>query len=163
MYCNQSDKTVCVKSGYWIGYDRSNGGISTYHLMSRFCPYGYCSYKSSKYYKLTYTLPALESHNALDEYICGPERTGTLCGHCSAGYSVFFHSTSYKCSTDYICEFGIVFYIFSEILPITIISLIIIFFKCYKILRLKKLLPGCCTNKSTCAQSRESIQKLKAL
>lgn len=129
MYCNQREQTAVLKSGYWIGNGRSDYINATHHLMSGHCPSSFCSYnKSNKYFKYTYTLPASISYNELDEYICGPERTGILCGQCSNGYSAFFHSTTYKCMIDYKCEYGWIFYILSEIIPITAIFLVVIIF-----------------------------------
>ena len=129
IYCNQKEKTAILKSGYWIGNSRSENGNATHHIMSGLCPNGFCSYNISyKYLKNTYKLPALTSHDKLEEYICGLNRTGVLCGHCSNGYSAFFHSTTYKCSLDYKCEYGWIFYVLSEIIPITSMFLIIIFF-----------------------------------
>ena len=129
MYCNEREQTAVIKSGYWIGNERSDYINVTHHLMSGHCPNSFCSYnKSNKHFKYTYTLPASTSYDKLDEYICGPERTGVLCGQCCNGYSVFFHSTTYKCLINFKCEYGWIFYILSEILPITAIFLVIVFF-----------------------------------
>lgn len=129
LYCNQREQTAVLKSGYWIGNDRNENVNLTHQLMSGLCPNNFCSYnKSSKYFEYTYTLPASTSYDKLDEYICGPDRTGILCGQCSDGNSVFFHSITYKCSINVKCKYGGIFYILSEIIPITAIFLIIIFF-----------------------------------
>ena len=129
LYCNQREQTAVLKSGYWIGNGKNENTSSTRYLMSGHCPNNFCSYnKSTKYFKYTYTLPASSSYDKLDEYICGLDRTGILCGQCSNGYSVFFHSTTYKCSINVKCEYGWIFFILSEMVPITAIFLIIIFF-----------------------------------
>ena len=61
--------------------------------------------------------------------VCAENRQGTACSQCKEGYSVYFHSKTNKCGNSYhLCSFGIIFYILSEIIPITFLFFAIVFF-----------------------------------
>ena len=63
----------------------------------------------------------------LMNFICGLTRTGELCGQCRDNFSVFFHSKLYKCEQEsYLCNYGILFYILSELLPLTLLFIAIL-------------------------------------
>ena len=99
--------------GYWVG-ECENGTLCTGN-----CPYGFCSYNHSKNYRLPGSL------SDLDAYICGDTRTGVLCGECRPGYSVSYHSYTYTCTSNKNCKYGILFYIVSELLPLTLVFAIV--------------------------------------
>ena len=99
--------------GYWVG-ECENGTLCTGN-----CPYGFCSYNRSKNYRLPGSL------SELDAYICGDTRTGVLCGECRPGYSVSYHSYTYTCTSNKNCKYGILFYIVSELLPLTLVFAIV--------------------------------------
>lgn len=66
--------------------------------------------------------------SALDGVICGTERTGLLCGKCRENYSAFYHSQDLKCTHNSRCKrtIGWLFYIISEICPVTVLFLTVI-------------------------------------
>ena len=66
--------------------------------------------------------------NTNHELICSENRMGKLCGNCTANHSVYYHSNSYKCGEESYCKYGILLYILSEILPLTIVFMVIIAF-----------------------------------
>ena len=51
-----------------------------------------------------------------------------LCTRCANGYTVFYHSPNLECFQRNNCAFGIPLYIVSELLPVTIIFLVILIF-----------------------------------
>jgi len=128
--CNMAEYVALIGRGYFIGYFKENNGSEfgkDTHQFSSYCPPGYCSTnrpneKSSREYKLTNTSSIAE----LDELICGPNRTGRVCGRCKQGYSVFYHSSKYQCKKSSRCHLGVVFYLLTEILPVTLFFLVII-------------------------------------
>ena len=105
-----------VIHGYWVG-ECKNGTLCT-----GICPYGFCSYNGSEDYRLPGTV------SELDEFICGSTRTGVLCGECRDGYSVNYHSHTYTCTSDDNCKYGWLLYIVSELLPLTVVFVIVIAF-----------------------------------
>ena len=105
-----------VIPGYWVG-ECENGTLCTGN-----CPFGFCLYNGSKEYRLP------ESMSELDRYICGETRTGVLCGKCQPGYSVSYHSYTYTCTSNDNCKYGWLLYIVSELLPLTIVFIIVMAF-----------------------------------
>ena len=58
--------------------------------------------------------------------LCSNKRTGKLCGQCKENNSVYYHSNTLKCSDEKLCSYGVLFYLLSEILPLTILFIVII-------------------------------------
>ena len=109
--CNS--KRAYILNGYWVGICR-DGSICTSH-----CPLGFCKYNHSE-------LP--ETAEELEEFICGRERRGVLCGECQPDYSVNYHSYNYKCSENTLCNVGWLLYIISELLPLTVVFIFVMTF-----------------------------------
>ena len=120
--CDHSTTKAYISHGFWIGYCSSADKSS---LCTAHCPLGFCSYNGTKTGPV-HLLPARSSE--LDAFICGPTRTGVLCGKCRGNYSVYFHCHTYKCGPDHLCNIGWLFYIMSELLPLTVLFLLIMFF-----------------------------------
>ena len=116
------DPKVLLKHGYWMGYCSSNSTT----LCTTFCPYGFCSYHDMEPEARVHPLP--DDSSLLDFKICGPYRTGRLCSKCVNGSSVYFHSWRYTCGSEHLCHVGWVFYLISEILPLTLFFIIILVF-----------------------------------
>lgn len=64
----------------------------------------------------------------LDEAICGRSRTGKICGDCRIGYTTHFHSPNFFCKSvqDHTCRIGWFFYVFSELLPVSVVFLTVL-------------------------------------
>ena len=58
--------------------------------------------------------------------MCQNTRQGFLCGECNINTSVFFNSYHPKCQQNHNCAFGPLFYIVCELLPISIVFIVII-------------------------------------
>ena len=113
---------VYLKQGYWMGYC-SNDSTK---LCTTFCPYGFCSYNKMNSISDWYILP--NDSSLLDQQICGPYRTGTVCSECTDGHSIYFHSWKITCGSEELCDWGWFFYLLSEIVPLTVLFVIIIVF-----------------------------------
>ena len=114
---------VSIRHGFWMGpCDSSNED----KLCTAYCPYGFCSYNGSQGGKPDHVLPSDQAQ--LDSSICGPERTGRVCSQCASERSVYFHSWQYRCGPETLCHFGWIFYILSEIIPLTLCFIGIIVF-----------------------------------
>ena len=84
----------------------------------------FCS-TSSTFLQISTLLPPEGRH--LMHFMCS-QRKGVLCGFCSDGLSVYFHSRDYHCGSESLCSYGLLFYALSELLPVVVIFTIIIFF-----------------------------------
>ena len=130
--CNDTEHTAFLKRGYWIGYHQKGNhkNKAEYgkeeNLLSGYCPRGYCfTNKPTETGDREYTLPNSTSIHDLDIFICGPHRTGVLCGRCVKNRSSYYHSTTYKCRDTDKCKWGWLFYLLSEILPVTTFFIVI--------------------------------------
>ena len=117
--CDLKGFRAIIKRGYWAGY------VENDTFVTGICPLAFCGYNDSSY-KREVALPKVTSADHLDEYVCGPTRTGILCGSCKQNYSVFYHSPSYSCHKSNHCELGWLFYILSELVPVTVTFVIIL-------------------------------------
>ena len=107
--------------GSWIGYDHDKNE-SEDSLHTGYCPFGFCSHTDDL------LLPSRANREELNNVVCSNSRNGVLCGQCKAGNSVRYHSLHFECKSDELCKWGVLFYILSEIVPVTIIFLIVMFF-----------------------------------
>ena len=117
--CNLTLMQAYRNRNFWIGYD-SERTESEESLISGQCPFGFCSDNR--------LLPPTANRTSLSEVVCSASRTGILCGKCKTNLSIHYHSHTFKCKTDRFCKWGWLFFILSEVLPVTIIFLVIIFF-----------------------------------
>ena len=118
--CSRNDFVAIVRHGYWIGYV---DGETENDLLYSYCPGRRCFYSSQQ--NSSHKLPKYASRVILDKLVCGNEATGILCSACREGYSTNYHSNDLVCSKGS-CKLGWLFYILSELLPITVLFLIII-------------------------------------
>lgn len=113
--CDQS-LHVQIRSGFWAGYTVTEAGTSKFTTAA--CPLGFCN-KNNAGVQEDITLP--RNHSLLDKTICGPKRTGILCGKCAPRYTTHYHSPDYQCKEAKLCNVGWLFYILSERLPTTLL------------------------------------------
>ena len=118
--CSRNDFVAIVRHGYWIGYV---DGETENDFLYSYCP-GKCCFHSSPQ-SSSHKLTKYASRKELDELVCGNEATGILCSACREGYSTNYHSSDLVCSKKS-CKFGWFFYSASELLPITVLFLIVI-------------------------------------
>ena len=118
--CNHSEFVAIAWHGYWIGYV---DGETENNLLYSYCPSRRCFYRQQQYH--SHRLTRYASQKKLDRLVCGNETTGILCGSCRKGYSVTYHSIYGFCS-EKSCKFGWLLYIISELLPITLLFVVVI-------------------------------------
>ena len=114
----EGNRSLLVR-GFWIGWCKNHTIICTGR-----CPHGYCFYGGNTSEMIE--LPS--SMTNLDRFLCGKYRTGVLCNKCTNGSSVRYHSHSHQCYPNSLCSYGILFYISSEIVPLTIVFLLVMIF-----------------------------------
>ena len=122
--CKSTLFQAYILNGYWAGYE--GDPATPDNLMTAICPLGFCSYNATDFLSL-YLLPGNASKLELEIFMCGPSRSGTLCGQCNGNRSVYFHSSRFKCGPNQHCSLGWLLYIISELLPLTIVFLTVMF------------------------------------
>ena len=126
--CDVTEKVAYIGQGYWIGYIKSLKETEN-TLVSGHCPNSFCHTNNHLHPSTKYPLPDRPSRVILDQNICGSTRTGKICGTCRGKHSTFFHSINYTCSRNKHCKLGLLLYVLSELVPVTILFLIIILFR----------------------------------
>lgn len=115
--CDNKKFQAQLYIGYYAGYI-SYDDARPKTLITSTCPLGYCEHGNST----EISLPSNPSASEVDNVICKPmNRTGIICGDCIENHSVYYHSFSYRCGPNDYCHLGILFYLLSEILPVTIV------------------------------------------
>lgn len=116
--CNEQEFKAHVKRGYWIGYE-GNEKESDESLIVAHCPY--CHSHDN-------FLPSVASRQDLNKFMCEEShRTGIVCGKCVENHTTLFRSNNFECykNTHY-CKYGILFYILSEWIPVTVLFILVI-------------------------------------
>ena len=111
------DPEAYIQYGTWMG-----PCIATdTKLCTSSCPLGYCAH-GELYQRLTLDASVLE------QKICSPTRTGIACGSCKANHSVYYNSWTFRCGKEDKCHLGVLFFILSTLIPLTILFLVIVVF-----------------------------------
>ena len=107
--------------GYWAGLLPNFDGLVTGTCL--FCEYNFTS-------KSEFDIALPQNYSELNRAICGGTRTGTVCSECQSNYTVHFHSPSFKCKSKEPvgCKLGWLFYILSEIVPVTMVFIVVLVF-----------------------------------
>ncbi len=129
--CNRFKFQSKLSGGYWAGYSISNSSryATEYSdLLLSYCPQSQCFADSLD--AIEHTLPNTSSREELDDLICGgAHRTGILCSRCREGYAIHYHSGTNQCKQVMNkCRLGWLYYILSEIVPVTLVFLVITIF-----------------------------------
>lgn len=127
--CNDTVFSALLNRGFWMGYDQQGENGTEEYLRASYCPRGYCTTSDYKYISETeYKLPQNTSVSALSKAVCGVYRTGMVCGKCAGDNATYYHSSSFRCKNANKCHLGWLFYILSEVVPITLTFVFIMVF-----------------------------------
>ena len=118
--CDLDNFRSHLNLGYWAGF------IDGSKLVTSSCPF--CDYNLSSTSNTFVLLPRHRSE--LNKAVCGETRTGIACGRCQDEYTVHFHSPEFMCkpAEPAGCRFGWLFYILSELVPLTLVFITVLVF-----------------------------------
>ena len=126
--CNLEKFHSYLLPGYWVGVlEDVNVSTESSRLVTCTCPF--CDYdKNMSASEFEVVLPQNEFE--LTKTVCGKTRTGTVCGSCQDTFTVHYHSPDFLCKPKKPvgCKLGWLFYILSELVPVTIIFIIVLVF-----------------------------------
>ena len=117
--CLENSNAV-IDTGLWAGYIDEN--FATADCVTSLCDY----HNSESNRHREHILPL--NYSLLNDHVCALHRNGVLCGSCINGYTTYLHSPTYHCGESTHCQYGPLLYIVSEIIPVTGIFLVILFF-----------------------------------
>ena len=111
------DYHAVIAAGLWAGYIEEE-------FITADCATSLCTYHEENFEE--HVLPL--NYSFLNDYVCASHRTGVLCGTCNTGYTTYLHSPNYQCGESTHCQYGPLLYVISEIIPVTGLFLVILFF-----------------------------------
>ena len=126
--CNTTDFTSHIIPGYWAGRVRDERDQSREELVTSYCPLKFCYYEGRDTNISETRLP--QDYDHLNRAICGVAREGISCASCASGYTTHFHSPNFECKkvTKTPCNLGWLFYILSELVPVTVVFITLLLF-----------------------------------
>ena len=131
--CNSNDYfglTECDTNGFfsylipglWMGQINESNVTK---LATSICPHSFCNYNN----KTVRGVVLPQKSSELDRSMCGESREGILCGRCRKHYTAHFHSPKFQCWLENdLCKVGWLFYILSDLVPVTVVFIIVIVF-----------------------------------
>ena len=120
--CNDTSNQAKLTHRYWAGYINNSTSANNFRVAN--CPEGYCG-RNTEQNPLEVSLP--HSVHELNDAVCSENRHGIICAKCKNGTSVFYRAQpTFLCREETYCNFGILLYIISQIIPVTILFLILI-------------------------------------
>ena len=122
-----SNGSAAIANNYWAGYKNVSNATPD-NFLTGLCVTQLCNPTNCNDDDQLCSLPPTADAQELEKLICGENRHGRLCGRCVPNKSVYYHSDNFKCGDNTSCQYGIPIYIASELLPVTIIFLIILLF-----------------------------------
>ena len=127
--CDSDTLNSFLHPGYWAGVIKKENG-SNEELITSTCPFCDFSFRNTNTTGNGFELRLPRNSSNLDQAVCGETRTGYVCGKCKKNYTVHFHSPGYLCkpADPFGCKLGWLFYALSELVPVTIIFITILFF-----------------------------------
>ncbi|XP_064396731.1 uncharacterized protein LOC135343682 [Halichondria panicea] len=117
--CKVHTYRVIIEGGYWAGYTPQKNDLYTAQ-----CPFQFCSLNTTT--RREQILPNSREDLVNNSFFCDSTRQGILCGQCKWGHSTFYHSKTFTCGKNDNCDYGIIFYIFSELFPVFIFFTVIV-------------------------------------
>lgn len=126
--CDTNTSNSYILRDYWTGLVHLKDDPSRMELAIGICPPFFCDYNETDITSAGIKLP--QNTSLLNEAICGMSRMGTLCGDCNTGYTTHFHSPSFSCKPvkPGLCKVGWLFYILSELVPVTVTFVTVLVF-----------------------------------
>ncbi len=122
----QDDFHANILYGYWMGYISEHLVAKQNELLFSYCPFRRCSENS---HNISRMLPGNTNKSQLDFILCGESRTGVLCSQCRPGYFMNYHSYHFICRpSPNKCRLGWLYYILSELIPVTIFFVTVMLF-----------------------------------
>ena len=125
--CDINTLQSYLNPGYWTGLVGDGEDSNGSNLAIGICPPLFCDYNETEV-NVESGIRLPRNVALLDRAICGISRTGILCGGCNSGYTTHFHSPSFKCKEvdPVLCKIGWLFYIISELVPVTVVFITVL-------------------------------------
>ena len=118
-YCKHE---AVLNIGFWAGYLNNREDV----FVTGICLNELCNFKRKFTHLGHHHLPY--NRSSLEADVCDTTRHGVLCSECNEHYTLYYHSPSFTCGRETKCHVGFILYFISELVPVTILFLLILFF-----------------------------------
>ena len=124
--CDMDTYHSYIHPGFWIGLVKTSDRTDLVSSQCPFCDYSKQMISNMSDSEFGVVLP--KYYFQLNIVVCGDTRTGIACGKCMDGYTVHFHSPRFLCkpAEPVGCKLGWVFYILSELVPVTVVFITVL-------------------------------------
>ena len=123
--CNSTVFQAYLTPGYWAGYVSNDTSEQSFRTSG--CPLGYCTTEFSEDSEVR--LPARASSRDISDTVCVSSRMGVMCSECKKNTSARYHTQwTYDCGSEEKCHLGFLLFAVTQIVPVTILFLVVIFF-----------------------------------
>ena len=123
--CNSTAFQAYLIPGYWAGYVSNDASEQSFRTSG--CPLGYCTTKFNGESEIL--LPARASSRDITDTVCVSSRMGVMCSECKKNTSARYNTQwTYDCGSEEKCHLGFLLFAVSQIVPVTILFLVVIFF-----------------------------------
>ena len=126
--CDATQFHSYIAPGFWTGLINDANNDSRMELVTSFCPLRFCNYNGTLSNTNGSAIQLPQTYEELDEALCGKSRKGIACGSCKSGFTTYFHSPNFACKSvdPTLCKVGWLFYILSELVPVTVVFVTVI-------------------------------------
>ena len=116
LWCNKTNYQANILYGHWIGYNTNQRFGKERDLVYSYCYLGRCLVSGEAFI----SLPNNTNISLLNSLFCGDYRNGIFCSKCKSNYYMHYHTNR--------CKLGWLYYILSELAPVTVFFVAIIVF-----------------------------------
>ena len=118
--CSDQSFVAFIRKGVWCGYEDGHFVTGPCHW---FCK-GESRYSDKDSTKIQFDRIKKTPQN--QDFLCSDNREGLFCSKCKEGYTVYYHDDFFFCGPEKDCKWGWLIFIASELLPVTLLFIIII-------------------------------------
>ena len=124
VHCSDSGLVAGIREALWAGYLDPRKVSESFG--TGVCIKDFCSFNNAVPKFQYFILP--NDSIMMEQFVCADHREGILCGLCSDGYTAYYNSPNFRCDKGHLCSYGVLFYVLSEILPVTVLFFVVITF-----------------------------------
>uniref|UniRef100_A0A1X7UBR7 Right handed beta helix domain-containing protein n=1 Tax=Amphimedon queenslandica TaxID=400682 RepID=A0A1X7UBR7_AMPQE len=118
--CSDQNFNAFIRKGVWCGYEDDHFVTGPCHWFCR----GESRYSNKDSTKIQFDRIKKTPQN--QDFLCSDNREGLFCSKCKEGHTVYYHDDFFFCGPEKDCTWGWLIFIASELLPVTLLFIVII-------------------------------------
>ena len=118
--CSDVKFNASIRKGVWCGYKDGHFVTGPCHWFCR----GESRYSNQDSIEIKFNRIKKTPQN--QDFLCSSNREGLFCSKCKENYTVYYHDDFFYCGPERDCMWGWLMFIASELLPVTLLFIVII-------------------------------------